>query len=204
MRAICGLRRARRLVPAGQLITHGGPPRWPAAAARHHGCRALAAGGSSGPPSQAAFPATREPSYLQDPGGPGAFRRPRTSRSHRTSDIPVSRATSSLHCPAGRRPPPAPVVPKPCRNHVAYGARPSSCVELCAEPLPSPHRPQARARAVATAGPVPRKELTWLVSPPTEPATDRILRPHQQPGGPGCRSSRMFNRLLWANTSLPW
>jgi len=66
-----------------------------------HAVAKPAASGSGDQPCQAAFPVTRETSDLQDPAGPGASRRSRTTRSRRISEIPVSRGTSSLRCPAG-------------------------------------------------------------------------------------------------------
>jgi len=180
MRAICGFAALGRLV-----ATDGNQPRRARRAGLPTRSPRLAASGFGGRPEQAAFPATRETSDLPDPAGPRASRRRRMSQSRRTSDIPASPGTSSLRCPAGPATSLGSVVPKPpeTARHVGSPRVP------CLEPAQSLFRlltgHDARARAVATAGLVPRKRRPGWSAPQDRRRAGSL--PNRQPGAASCR-----------------
>ena len=160
-----------------------------------------AASGFGGRPEQAAFPVTRETSDLPVPQdrehsgctGPHGPAGPATSRW--TGKSAASAARQS------QRPPSGPCGAETSRNCQTSGLPRVPCLEP-AGPLLSPYRPQCprAGRGHCRAGPAPT--LTWLASPLQNrrragclpnPATRRNWLP----------TMCMFNRLLWANTSLP-
>jgi hypothetical protein len=119
------------------------------------------------------------------PAGPGAFLRPRTSRSRRTSDIPVSRESAASAARQDQRPPSGPCGAETSRNCQTSGLPRVPCLEP-AGPLLSPYRPQCprAGRGHCRAGPAPVP--AWLASP-CRTGDGPDLLPNRQPGAAGCR-----------------